>query len=119
MASRVEPDDRWRIAAYIRVLQLSQNAPLDDVPADQRARSIRIRRHRPLIETEVHNDCRRSGRNSDWRNGSDGRCWRASPAALLAIAGFLLNRRAQFLRSYLFAYHVLDRDGVWDVWAFC
>ncbi|MEP6538127.1 MAG: cytochrome c [Bryobacteraceae bacterium] len=34
--SRVEPDDRWRIAAYIRVLQLSQNAKLDDVPADQR-----------------------------------------------------------------------------------
>ena len=36
-ASRVEPDDRWRIAAYIRVLQLSQNAKLDDVPADQRS----------------------------------------------------------------------------------
>jgi len=36
-ASRVEPDDRWRIAAYIRVLQLSQNATIEDVPADQRA----------------------------------------------------------------------------------
>jgi len=35
--SRVEPDDRWRIAAYIRVLQLSQNAPLDQVPADMRS----------------------------------------------------------------------------------
>jgi mono/diheme cytochrome c family protein len=35
-ASRVPPDDRWRIAAYIRVLQLSQNATLEDVPADQR-----------------------------------------------------------------------------------
>jgi hypothetical protein len=35
-ASRVEPDDRWRIAAYIRVLQLSQNATLADVPPDQR-----------------------------------------------------------------------------------
>ena len=35
-ASRVEPDDRWRIAAYIRVLQLSENATIDDVPADQR-----------------------------------------------------------------------------------
>jgi mono/diheme cytochrome c family protein len=31
-ASRVEPDDRWRIAAYIRVLQLSQDAPVDAVP---------------------------------------------------------------------------------------
>ncbi len=36
-AERVEPDDRWRIAAYIRVLQLSQNATINDVPADQRA----------------------------------------------------------------------------------
>lgn len=36
-ASRVEPDDRWRIAAYIRVLQLSENATIDDVPPGQRA----------------------------------------------------------------------------------
>ena len=36
-ASRVEPDDRWRIAAYIRVLQFSQDAPIDAVPPDQRS----------------------------------------------------------------------------------
>ncbi len=30
-ASRVEPQDRWAIAAYIRVLQLSQNAAPGDV----------------------------------------------------------------------------------------
>ncbi len=35
-AARVSPDDRWRIAAYIRALQLSQHATLDDVPAGQR-----------------------------------------------------------------------------------
>jgi hypothetical protein len=28
-ASRVAVDDRWRIAAYIRALQLSENAPAD------------------------------------------------------------------------------------------
>jgi hypothetical protein len=28
-ASRVAPDDRWRIAAYIRALQFSQDAPSD------------------------------------------------------------------------------------------
>jgi len=28
-ASRVPVDDRWRIAAYIRALQLSQNTPPD------------------------------------------------------------------------------------------
>ena len=36
-ASRITPEDRWAIAAYIRALQLSQNATLDDVPPDQRA----------------------------------------------------------------------------------
>jgi hypothetical protein len=31
-ASRVEPEDRWRIVAYIRALQLAQNAKISDVP---------------------------------------------------------------------------------------
>lgn len=35
-ASRVPPRDRWAIAAYIRTLQLSQNATLADVPEQQR-----------------------------------------------------------------------------------
>jgi hypothetical protein len=33
---QLEPQDRWAIAAYIRVLQLSQNATLDDVPHSER-----------------------------------------------------------------------------------
>ena len=36
-ASRVSVDDRWRIASYIRALQLSQNAPIDDVPPAERS----------------------------------------------------------------------------------
>jgi mono/diheme cytochrome c family protein len=36
-AERVEPEDRWRIAAYIRVLQFSQNASINDVPPAERA----------------------------------------------------------------------------------
>jgi hypothetical protein len=35
-ASRVPPEDRWAIAAYIRALQFSQNAALDDVPPAER-----------------------------------------------------------------------------------
>jgi hypothetical protein len=35
-ASRVEPADRWAIAAYIRALQLSHDARIEDVPASQR-----------------------------------------------------------------------------------
>jgi len=37
LASQVKTDDRWAIAAYIRVLQLSAHAALDDVPAAERA----------------------------------------------------------------------------------
>lgn len=35
-ASRIEVSDRWAIVAYVRALQFSQNAQLDDVPADER-----------------------------------------------------------------------------------
>ena len=34
-ADRVEPADRWAIAAYIRALQASATASLSDVPPDQ------------------------------------------------------------------------------------
>jgi len=33
-ASRVPVEDRWAIAAYVKALQLSQNATLDDIPPD-------------------------------------------------------------------------------------
>jgi len=33
--SQILPEDRWKIAAYIRALQLSQNATQADVPAGQ------------------------------------------------------------------------------------
>ena len=33
-ASRIPVEDRWAIVAYVRALQLSQNATLDDVPAE-------------------------------------------------------------------------------------
>lgn len=35
-ANRVQPADRWAIAAYIRALQRSQNASLSDVAPDRR-----------------------------------------------------------------------------------
>jgi len=36
-SAQVAPADRWAIVAYLRALQLSENARLEDVPADQRA----------------------------------------------------------------------------------
>jgi mono/diheme cytochrome c family protein len=37
-ADRVPPADRWAITAYIQALQLSQNANIEDVPAEERQR---------------------------------------------------------------------------------
>ncbi len=37
-AAQIEPADRWAIAAYVRALQLSQNAKIDQVPAAERAK---------------------------------------------------------------------------------
>ena len=36
-AAQVPPADRWSIAAYVKALQLSQDATLQDVPPDKRA----------------------------------------------------------------------------------
>jgi len=38
LADRIEPVDRWRIAAWVRVLQRSQHATVADVPDAERAR---------------------------------------------------------------------------------
>ncbi|WOH83306.1 cytochrome c [Bradyrhizobium sp. BEA-2-5] len=38
--ARVPPRDRWAIVAYIRALQLSRHASIDDVPADQRGKLV-------------------------------------------------------------------------------
>lgn len=37
-SDRIRPEDRWKIVAYIRALQLSQNATLADAPPQERAR---------------------------------------------------------------------------------
>lgn len=43
-AANIEPKDRWAIAAYIRALQFSQNATLDDVPEEHRSKLIQTKR---------------------------------------------------------------------------
>jgi cytochrome c len=40
-SDRVKPADRWAITAYIRALQQSQNAKLDDVPDSERERLVK------------------------------------------------------------------------------
>ncbi len=43
-AEQIPPEDRWAIAAYIRALQLSQQAQLADVPEKERQRLMEMRR---------------------------------------------------------------------------
>ena len=37
-SDKLTVEDRWKVAAYIRVLQLSQHAKVDDVPPEERAK---------------------------------------------------------------------------------
>jgi mono/diheme cytochrome c family protein len=55
-ATRIEPQDRWAIASYLRVLQLSQNATPDVLPADQ-LEAIKEHAHNPQepANDEDHN----------------------------------------------------------------
>jgi hypothetical protein len=41
---QVKPRDRWAIVAYVRVLQFSQNAPLQELPAQDRQELERLPR---------------------------------------------------------------------------
>lgn len=49
-AVQVSPQDRWRITAYIRALQLSQHATMNDVPAAQRGQIRRLSDVQPQTE---------------------------------------------------------------------
>jgi DNA-directed RNA polymerase subunit K/omega len=37
-AAQIPVDDRWAIVAYVRALQLSQGASLEELPEEERAR---------------------------------------------------------------------------------
>jgi hypothetical protein len=42
-ASRITPEDRWKIVAYIRALQLSQNASVRDLSAEDQQNLERMK----------------------------------------------------------------------------
>jgi hypothetical protein len=37
-ASQISPEDRWKIVAYVRALQLSQSSSIQELPASERIR---------------------------------------------------------------------------------
>ncbi len=45
-ASQIKSHDRWAIVAYVRALQASQNATLEDLPADKR---VEIKKQQELV----------------------------------------------------------------------
>lgn len=53
-ASQIPPEDRWAIAAYVRALQLSRNAPADQL-SDQDLQALEaLRTPAPTGESETH-----------------------------------------------------------------
>jgi hypothetical protein len=50
-ASRISVDDRWRIIAYIRALQLSQNANMANVPPEERTKLSTVANAQPEERT--------------------------------------------------------------------
>jgi hypothetical protein len=50
-AGRIEPEDRWRIAAYMRVLQASRHATIEEVPAAERSSLIQNTTGAPAEKT--------------------------------------------------------------------
>ena len=91
--SQIKAADRWAIVAYIRALQLSEHATLDDVPP---------RRARTRSADASH----ANGRRSDSRAGAatSARLLLAGGAGLLvSLVGWFLNP-TQFFQSYLMAY---------------
>jgi len=53
-AVQIEPRDRWAIIAYIRVLQLSQNATLEDVPQSERGQLQQMPATREPMSPDSH-----------------------------------------------------------------
>ena len=54
-ASRIEPQDRWAIVAYIRVLQLSQHTPVNDLTPEEKGKiDVKLEEAKPASEVEEH-----------------------------------------------------------------
>lgn len=66
---RIEVADRWAIVAYVRALQLSQNAAFAEVPPERRAE---LDNPRPRTEGQTHGAPRSGGHGTTPPKGSGG-----------------------------------------------
>lgn len=65
---QITPEDRWAIIAYMRALQLSQNARIEDVPAAQRASLDSP----PATRQEQRNDANKDAGHGDPNSSNAG-----------------------------------------------
>lgn len=72
-ASRVPVDDRWRIISYIRALQYSQAASVNDVPADKRGDLDKAPQQQPPTGSEAReqNETKQPPTPAPARKGTD------------------------------------------------
>ena len=109
-AAQVPVADRWAIAAYIRALQFSQRATVDDVPADRRGGARSPARRRSTRGAGTRRTCRRDDGERDLRAACRHRhaplaraAWPVASAWWPARIGFVVDRD-HFFRSWLIAY---------------
>lgn len=51
-AAQIKPEDRWAIAAYIRALQYSQNAPFNEAPKNEQQKLLKLLDSRKQMNSE-------------------------------------------------------------------
>ena len=91
-ASRVSPDDRWAIAAYIRALQLSQHATPAD--ADAAERETTGDAHQKMNDPTI----------LQLQSLADTRTHHRRVSQRLSRSSARSSNHAQFFHSYLFAW---------------
>ena len=98
-AAQIQPRDRWAIVAYIRALQFSQQASINDVPAGARGQLGGAQMMANAVDYSITPQLQADIRQ--WRT-------RALIAGVLgsvvSAAGFFIAGPTQFYRSYLWSF---------------
>jgi mono/diheme cytochrome c family protein len=78
-SAQIKPEDRWAIAAYIRALQLSQDASINDVPAEERGKIAAANEAHPSGEAGTNVQSPNTGKTEHHQPGQSNQT--AAPSA--------------------------------------